>query len=68
MESITVLRKVGGSLVTTIPRKIVDLEQLSSGQAVRIVVEPVRKSFFGAVKGIGSFTKNDERWAEGRDE
>ena len=25
-----------------------------------------KKSFFGAAKGIGSFTKEDERWMEGK--
>ncbi len=25
-----------------------------------------KKSFFGALKGIGSFTKEDEKWMEGK--
>lgn len=66
MESVTKLRKVGGSIVATVPRKIIELEGLAPGQIVKIKVEKVKKSFFGVAKGVGSFTKEDERWMEGR--
>jgi antitoxin component of MazEF toxin-antitoxin module len=66
MDSITKLRKVGGSLVATIPKSIVELESLNEGQTVKIKVEKVKKSFFGAAKGIGSFTKEDKKWIEGK--
>lgn len=66
MESVTKLRKVGGSIVATVPRKIIEFEGLAPGQIVKIKVEKVKKSFFGAAKGIGPFTKEDERWMEGR--
>ena len=66
MESITTLRKVGGSLVATIPKRVIELEGLIEGQNVKISIEKsIKKSFFGAAKGIGSFTKEDERWIEG---
>ena len=65
MESITRLRKVGGSLVATVSRNVVEAEGLSPGQLVKIRVEKAQKSFFGSAKGIGSFTKEDERWMEG---
>ena len=65
MEGITKLRKVGGSIVATVPKKVIDLEGLMPGQTVKIKVEKIKKSFFGAAKGIGSFTKEDERWMEG---
>lgn len=65
MESITKLRKVGGSLVATVPKKIIEIEGLIPGQLVKIKVEKIKKSFFGAARGIGSFTKEDERWMEG---
>ncbi len=68
MESITRLRRIGGSLVVTVPKKLIDVERLSSGQLVRIIVAPAKKSFFGVARGIGSFTKGDKRWAEGRDD
>lgn len=68
MEGITKLRKVGGSIVATVPKKVIELEGLIPGQTVKIKVEKIKKSFFGAAKGIGSFTKEDERWMEGSHE
>lgn len=68
MESVTKLRKVGGSLIATVPRKVVDVEGLMPGQFITIRVKKLRKSFFGVAKGIGSFTKEDERWMEGKDD
>ena len=66
MESVTKLRKVGGSIVATVPKKIIDVEGFVPGQIVKIKVEKLRKSGFGALKGIGSFTKEDEQWMEGK--
>ena len=66
MESVTKLRKVGGSIVATVPKRIIELEGLVPGQIVKIKVEKIRKSFFGAAKVIGPFTKEDERWMEGK--
>ena len=65
MEGITKLRKVGGSIVATVPKRVIELEGLVPGQSVKIKVEKIRKSGFGALKGIGSFTEEDERWMEG---
>ena len=66
MESVTKLRKVGGSIVATVPKKIIELEGLMPGQTVLIGVKKIRKSAFGVLKGIGPFTKEDKRWMEGR--
>ncbi|MBI2672136.1 hypothetical protein HYX16_04340 [Candidatus Woesearchaeota archaeon] len=66
MESITKLRRVGGSVVATVPKKLIDVEGLIPGQIVKIEIKKVRKSFFGAAKGIGSFTKEDKKWIEGK--
>ena len=66
MESVTKLRKVGGSIVATVPKKIIDLEGLMPGQTVKIEIKKIRKSGLGAMKGLGSFTKEDKRWMEGR--
>lgn len=68
MEGITKLRKVGGSIVATVPKKVVEIEGFVVGQLVKIKIEKVKKSGFGALKGIGSFTKEDERWMEGEHE
>ena len=66
MESVTKLRKVGGSIVATVPKRIIELEGLMPGQTVLIEVKKIRKSAFGAMKGIGPFTKEDKKWIEGR--
>lgn len=60
METITRTRKVGGSLVVTLPKEIVKEEGLREGEAVKIQVEKVKKDYFGALKGMRSFTKEDE--------
>jgi len=53
-------RAVGGSLIVTIPKEVAEAEGLKEGELVEIEVEKVRKSFFGAAKGVGPFTKEDE--------
>ena len=68
MEGVTKLRKVGGSIIATVPKRIIDLEGLMPGQTVMIDVKKIRKSGFGSMKGIGSFTKDDERWMEGKND
>ena len=47
METISKTRKIGGSLVITIPRVIVEEQGLSENQAVKIKVKKLRKSGFG---------------------
>ena len=60
MEALTKTRKIGGSLVVTIPKTIVEEEGLKEGQTIKIDVKRIKKDFFGAFKGIGPFTKEDE--------
>ncbi|HLD05529.1 MAG TPA: AbrB/MazE/SpoVT family DNA-binding domain-containing protein [Candidatus Nanoarchaeia archaeon] len=60
MESIVRTRKVGGSLTVTLPKEIVKEEALQEGELVTINVKKAKKSYFGAAKGIGPFTKEDE--------
>ncbi|MEK6951882.1 MAG: hypothetical protein AABX29_02600 [Nanoarchaeota archaeon] len=60
MEALTKTRKIGGSLVVTIPKVIVEGEGLIEDQMVKIEVEKVKKSGFGLFKGMRSFTKEDE--------
>lgn len=66
MESVTRLRKVGGSIVATVPKKLIELEGLMPGQTVSIEIKKVKKSGLGALKGMKPFTKEDERWMEGK--
>jgi len=60
MKTLTRTRAIGGSLVVTIPKEIVREEFLKEGELVEIEVKKTKKDFFGALKGIGSFTKEDE--------
>ncbi len=60
MKAITQTRAIGGSLTVTLPRKLVIAESLCEGELVEIEVAKVKQSFFGAAKGIGSFTVEDE--------
>ena len=46
--------------MVTLPKEIVKEEGIREGELVKIEVEKVKKSYFGALKGIGSFTEEDE--------
>ena len=60
MKVLVRTRAVGGSLVVTIPKEIADSEQLGKDELVQLEFERVKKSFFGAAKGVGRFTEEDE--------
>jgi hypothetical protein len=60
MKTLTRTRKIGGSLIVTIPRTIVEEEGLTENQAVKIDVQKIRKSGFGMFKGLGPLTKKDK--------
>jgi antitoxin component of MazEF toxin-antitoxin module len=59
-ETIVRARKLGGSLVVTIPKEIAMQEGIVEGEAVKLRIKKVRKDWFGAFKGLGPFTKEDE--------
>ena len=54
------MRAIGGSLVVTIPKEIVKEENLKEGEAIEIEIGRPKKTFFGAAKVVGPFTKEDE--------
>ncbi len=60
MKAIAHTRKIGGSLVVTIPKEIVKEEGLQENQTVEIKIEKIKKSGFGMFKGLRPFTKKDE--------
>ena len=64
MESLTKTRKIGGSIMVTIPKEIVENESLVEGEIVKIKVEKIKKSGFGMLRGMRSFTKEDEMNSE----
>ncbi len=60
METIVKTRTVGGSLVVTLPSEIVKLQNLKEEEYVEIKVKKIKRDYFGALKGIGSFKEEDE--------
>ena len=53
-------RKVGGSIVVTLPKELVETQQIRENQYVEITVKKCRINGFGMFKGIGPFTVEDE--------
>ena len=60
MEAIVRTRAIGGSLVVTIPKNLVKEESIKEGETVKINIEKVKKDWFGCLKGLKSFTEDDE--------
>lgn len=46
--------------MVTIPKEVADGENIGAGELIKIEVKKMRKSYFGAAKGIGRFTSEDE--------
>ncbi len=59
-ECLAKTRKVGGSLVITLPKEIVESKKIKEGEIIEISVKKVRKEGFGILKGVGPFTPEDE--------
>lgn len=53
-------RKVGGSLVVTLPKEIVTIQKIKENEFVEITVKKCRKDGFGTFRGMAPFTKEDE--------
>lgn len=60
MKGLARTRAIGGSLVVTIPKEIVKEKFLREGQVIEIEITLLKKDFFGALKGCGPFTEEDE--------
>ncbi len=54
------VRRVGGSLVVTIPKEMAEVEGLKPGETVNVEVRRAKKSYFGIARGIGPFTQREE--------
>ncbi len=59
-ETVTKTKKIGGSIFVGIPKEIIEVEKLNENQMVSIEIDKIKKSWFGAFKGIGPFTHEDE--------
>ena len=59
-ECLAKTRKVGGSLVVTLPKELVETQKIKEGEIIEISVKKLRKDGFGILKGVGPFTTQDE--------
>jgi len=60
LTSLAKTRKVGGSIVVTLPKELVENKKIKEGEIVEITVKKVRKDGFGVLKGLTPFTAKDE--------
>ena len=51
-EAIVRAKKIGGSLVVTIPKKIVDLDKIEPNELVKIDIFKIKKDGFGMLKEV----------------
>lgn len=58
--SVVKTRKVGGSLVITLPKKLVESKKIKEGETLEITIKKVRKDGFGILRGMKPFTAADE--------
>jgi hypothetical protein len=57
---LTKTRRVGGSIVVTLPKELVQTQKIRENEFVEITVKKCRKDGFGIFKGMSPFTVEDE--------
>ena len=60
VKALTKTRKVGGSIVVTLPNELVRTQKIKANEYVEITVKKCRINGFGILKGVGPFTVDDE--------
>ena len=60
VKALAKTRKVGGSIVVTLPNELVQTQKIKANEYVEITVKKCRINGFGALKGVGPFTVDDE--------
>ena len=61
MATLTKTIILGGSLAVTIPIDLVRKEGLKEDELVEIELKKVKKDYFGALKGIGPYKREEDR-------
>lgn len=59
MDSMVKTRKLGGSLIVTIPNETVKELNLKENEAVLLSLKRPKKSYFGIAPNISAFTEKD---------
>jgi len=59
IKTVARTRRIGGSIVVTIPRIIVDEQNIGEDELIEINVKKRKFNGFGALKEISSFEKDD---------
>ena len=60
IKALAKTRKVGGSIVVTLPKELVQTQKIKANEYVEITVKKCRINGFGILKGVGPFTVDDE--------
>ena len=60
VKALAKTRKVGGSIVVTLPKELVQTQKIKENEYVEITVKKCRINGFGALKGMSPFTVDDE--------
>jgi hypothetical protein len=57
---LTKTQKVGGSIMVTLPKKLVETQKIRENEYVEVTVKKCRKDGFGILKGMKPFSAKDE--------
>ena len=57
---LTKTRKVGGSIVVTLPKELVENQKIKPDEIIEITVRKCKKAGFGSLRNMKSFTVEDE--------
>ena len=60
VSCLTKTRKVGGSIVVTLPKELVETQKIRENEFVEVTVKKCRKNGFGVLKNMAPFTVEDE--------
>lgn len=60
MKTTLTTKKIGGSIMIIIPKELVEAENIGENQKVDVEIKKSKISGFGILKGMESFTKEDE--------
>ncbi len=60
VSCLTKTRKVGGSIIVTLPKEFVETQKIKENEFVEVTVKKCRKNGFGVFKNMSPFGVEDE--------